>query len=53
MGDHAADGPIEDLGGCTMVEGAGLFGVDNVALVQEVVVPQLQSLVKRNVPRTN
>lgn len=42
VGDHAADGPVEDLGGCTMVEGAGLFGVDDVALVQEVVVPQLQ-----------
>ena len=45
VGDHAADGPVEDLGGCTMVEGAGLFGVDNVALVQEVVVPQLHMCV--------
>ena len=41
VGDHAANGPVEDLGGCTVVEGAVDFGVDEVAFVQEVVVPQL------------
>ena len=41
MGDHTANGPVENLGGCAVVEGAGFFGVDNVAFVEEVVVPQL------------
>ena len=39
--DHAADGPVENLGRCAVVEGARLFRVDNVAFVEEVVVPQL------------
>ncbi len=41
MGDHTADGPVEDLGRCAVVEGTGLFGVDDVAFVKEVVVTQL------------
>lgn len=39
--DHAADGPVEDLRGRAVVEGARLLRVHNVALVKEVVVPQL------------
>ena len=41
VGDHAADGAVEDLGRRAEVEGAGLFGVHNVALVEEVVVAEL------------
>lgn len=41
VGNHAADGPVEDLGGSAVVEGAIDFGVDEVAFVEEVVVPQL------------
>ena len=41
VGDHAADGPVENLGGGAMVEGTGLFGIDDVTFVEEVVVPQL------------
>ena len=44
MGDHATDGPVEDLGRSAVVEGARLFGVHNVALVEEVVVPQLDTM---------
>ena len=41
VGDHSADCPVEDLGGGTVVEGARLFRVDDVTLVEEVVVPEL------------
>ena len=46
VGDHAADGPVENLGRCAVVEGAGFFGVDNVAFVEEVVVAQLRNQCK-------
>ena len=39
--NHAADGPVENLRGGAMMEGAGRFRVDDVAFVQAVVVPQL------------
>ena len=45
VGDHTANGPVENLGRSAVVEGAGLFRVDNVAFVQEVVVPQLHMCV--------
>jgi len=38
---HAADGPVEDLGGGTVMEWARLFGVDDVPLVEEIVVTEL------------
>lgn len=41
MGKHAADGFEEDARGRTVMEGTGLFGVDDMALVEEVVVSQL------------
>ena len=41
MGDHAADGTVEDLGRGAVVEGSGLFGIHDVAFVEEVVVSQL------------
>lgn len=41
VGDHAADGPVEDLGRGAVMERAGLFGIDDVTLVEEVVVPEL------------
>lgn len=41
VGDHTADGPVENLGGSAVVEGTRLFGVHNMTLVKEVVVPQL------------
>ena len=41
VGDHSADCPVEDLGGGTVMEGARLFRVDDVTLVEEVVVPEL------------
>lgn len=41
VGDHTADGPVENLGGCAVVEGAGLFGVDDVTFMEEIVVPEL------------
>ena len=46
VGDHTANGPVENLGGCAVVEGAGFFGVDNVAFVEEVVVAQLRNQCK-------
>jgi hypothetical protein len=42
VGDHAANGTVQDLGWGAVVEGAGFFGVNNVAFVKEVVVPQLR-----------
>jgi hypothetical protein len=41
VGDHAADGTEEDLGRGTVMEGAGLFRVHNMAFVEEVVVAEL------------
>jgi hypothetical protein len=38
---HAADGAVEDLGRSAVVERAGLFRVDDVTFVEEVVVPEL------------
>jgi hypothetical protein len=38
---HAADGAVEDLGRSAVVEWAGLFRVDDVTFVEEVVVPEL------------
>ena len=46
VGDHTADGPVENLGWCAVVEGAGLFGIDDMAFVQEVMVPQLRSMLE-------
>ena len=43
VGDHTANGPVENLGRCAVVEGTGLFGVDNVTFVEEVVVTQLDA----------
>ena len=53
VGNHATDGAVEDLGGSAVMEGAGLFGVDDVALVEEVVVPQLREKIKTGLPRTS
>ena len=50
VGNHAADGPVEDLGRCAMVERAGLFRVDDVAFVKEVVVPQLYKCTESDLP---
>lgn len=41
VGNHSADSPVENLGGGAVMEGARLFGVDDVTLVEEVVVPEL------------
>ena len=41
MGNHATDGPVEDLGRSAVVEGTGRFGVHNVTFMEEVVVAQL------------
>jgi len=38
---HAPDGTEEDLGRSTVMERAGLFGVDDVAFVKEVVIAEL------------
>lgn len=43
MRDHAANGPVENLGRGAVVEGAGFLGVYNVAFVEKVMVPQLHS----------
>ena len=41
VGDHAADGAVEDLGRGAEVEGTVLFRVHEVLFVKEVVVAQL------------
>lgn len=41
MRDHAADRPVEDFRGRTVMEGAGLFRVDDVPLMEEVMVSEL------------
>lgn len=47
VGDHAADRPVKDLRGSAVVEGTRLFGIDDMTLVQEVVVPELQDRTSR------
>jgi len=39
--NHAADGPVQNLGGCAVVKGARFLRVHNVAFVEEIVVSQL------------
>lgn len=46
VGQHATHGLEEDAGWRTVMERPRLFGVDDVALVQEVVVPQLLIIMK-------
>ena len=41
VGDHTADGLVEDARRSTVVEGTGLLGVDNVTLVEVGVVLEL------------
>jgi len=41
VGSHAANGSVEDLGWCAVVEGPGLFGVDDMPFMKEIMVPQL------------
>lgn len=41
VGNHSTDRFKENLGGCTVVEGARFLWVYNMALVKEVVVAQL------------
>lgn len=38
VGNHSTDSAIKNLGRCAVMERTGLFGVDNMALVEEVVV---------------
>lgn len=42
MRSHSTDGTVKDLGGSTVMEGSGLFGVHNVTFVQKVVVTELR-----------
>lgn len=46
VGSHSTDGSEEDFGRGAVMEGARLFRVDNMALVEEVVIAQLQVLHK-------
>jgi hypothetical protein len=41
VGDHATDCTVEDFGGSPVMERTGLLGVDDMALMEEVVVPEL------------
>ena len=41
MRGHATDGPVENLRRSAVVERARLFGVDDVAFVEEIVVTEL------------
>ncbi len=41
MRGHATDGPVENLRRSAVMERARLFGVDDVAFVEEIVVPEL------------
>lgn len=43
VGHHATDGAEKNFGRSAVVEGTRLLGVDNVALVEEVVVAELRS----------
>ena len=47
VGNHATDSLEEDLGGGTVMEGARLFRVDDMAFVKEVVVSELNNCVSR------
>ena len=51
VGDHSADGPVENLGGCAVMERTRLFRVDNVTFVEEVVVSQLHEGIEISVRR--
>lgn len=44
--NHATDGTVKNLRGCSVVEGARLFGIHDVALVEEIVVTELQIATK-------
>lgn len=44
VGRHTTDGAEEDFGRGAVMEGARLFRVDDMALVEEVVVPQLHTI---------
>ena len=48
VGHHATDGAVKNLGGCAVMEGAGLFGIHDVTFMEEVVVSQLQSKARRH-----
>lgn len=39
--DHTPDCSVENLRGRAVMEGAGFFGVDNVAFMEEIMVPEL------------
>jgi hypothetical protein len=41
VGNHAPNRPVKDFGWRTVVEGSRLFGIYNMTLVKEVVVPEL------------
>jgi hypothetical protein len=41
MRDHSSDRPVEDFRGRAMMEGAGLFRVDNVPFMEEIMVSEL------------
>ena len=41
MGNHTSDGLVEDTGRRSVMEGTGLFRVDQMSLVQELVVSEL------------
>ena len=41
MRDHTADRSVEDLRRCTVMEGAGLFRVNDVAFMEEIMVSEL------------
>jgi len=43
MGNHATNCPIEYFGWCTVVERTRLFGVHDVALMEEVVISELKA----------
>lgn len=39
--DHTPNCSVEDLRGRAVMEGAGFFGVDNMAFMEEIMVPEL------------
>lgn len=41
MGNHSTDSLEENLGGSAVVERAGFFGINDMALVEEVMVTEL------------
>lgn len=44
VGNHATNGTVKNLRGCSVVEGARLFWIHDVAFVEEVVVAELQKV---------